>query len=444
MLLFCFFWEKNVFARKFYTYLPQIVIIFIGQVNTKCFRFLHFACCVLIKLAYIKYIFFIFNYFRLKCIVLITVVLLLATWMSFNEHVTNRIPVIISSKQRSVRHDITTAERNSTEVRHIGFVKVHKAASSTMQNIFFRFGLRRNLSFVFTTNPNYFSKYGNITYPLVPAKLRDGNYDVFCIHGIFSEKQFAKILPADTVYVAIVRDPINVFISGVNYYSQYLPYLRQTPGNKLRSLIEHPEKYDKSNFSYTKNVIARDFGFNKVLNDSAIAKRLTELDNWFTIVLVAEYFDESLVLMRRYLNWRMSDILYMPINVREKKNGWSVLDLNETHILKIQERNKLDFSIYKFFYERFWEKFRSEGEDIHSEVLHFKAVLYTVRTFCHRVTNSNQEKLLANKKIYVRKSKWNDEFEVKATRCKLMKKDELTFIKMLRRIQGSVINETLY
>lgn len=347
----------------------------------------------------------------------------------------------------SVRFSLPNDKTVDQEIRHIGFVKVHKAASSTMQNIFFRFGLMRNLSFVFTENPNYFSRYYNVTYPVVPARLRDG-YDILCIHSVFDEEKFANILPADSVYLAIVRDPVSVFVSAVNFYSQksqLLSYLEVTPGNKLRTLLDYPQIYDTNVFSYTRNVMARDLGFSKSMGDKQVLKRLGELNTRFKLVLLADYFDESLVLMRRYLNWRLQDILYMPTNVYNK-TGWSMLDLNETHINRLKKRNKLDFAVYEFFHEAFWNKFRAEDPSIHEEVLHFKDVLKTVRTFCQRVVNINMKTLSKPSKnfIIISKSKWNDQFSVRGIDCRFMQKEELKFIKILRRLQGSVINETLY
>ena len=41
------------------------------------------------------------------------------------------------------------------------------------------------------------------------------------------------------------------------------------------------------------------------------------LDTFFEMVLIREYFDESLVLMRRKLCWQFQDILYFPLKVGE-------------------------------------------------------------------------------------------------------------------------------
>lgn len=95
----------------------------------------------------------------------------------------------------TIKLDVHHAEM---EVRHIGFVKVHKAASSTMSNIFYRFGKKRNLTFVFTRHPNYFSRTASITYPLIKPSKRIG-YDILCNHGVFNKTLYSSILPKDCI-----------------------------------------------------------------------------------------------------------------------------------------------------------------------------------------------------------------------------------------------------
>ena len=43
----------------------------------------------------------------------------------------------------------------------------------------------------------------------------------------------------------------------------------------------------------------------------------TVLDKFFGTVLIREYFDESLILLRRKLCWKLQDILYFPLKVGE-------------------------------------------------------------------------------------------------------------------------------
>ena len=325
--------------------------------------------------------------------------------------------------------DVSHAE---TEVRHIGFVKVHKAASSTMQNIFFRFGKKRSLTFVFTTHPNYFSRTAASSLPLVRPSKRS-SYDIICNHGVFNESIYSAILPKDTVYLAIVREPLDLFISSVNFYTQrsyLLDYLARVPDNKLHNLIQRPEIYDRGIFSYTRNVLARDLGFLPINNTQTIIARLKELGETMKLVLLVEYFDESLILMKRYLNWKLNDILYIPSNVY-KSEGRTLNDLTPEDVDKFKVRNSLDYFVYDFFYDKFWKQFTAENDDIVDEVLHFKRVLTKLKTFCNE-ENESREPLLV-----IAETKWNENTLVTSQDCTYMRKPELEFITELRALQGS-------
>ena len=360
------------------------------------------------------------------------------------------------------------------EVRHIAFLKVHKAASSTMQNMFFRFGRKRNLTFVFTKHPNYFSRSPKNHIPLAP-KYADG-YDILCNHGVFNFSTYSSLLPNDTVYIGIVRDPLSVFISAVNFYSQEsqkLGYLIKIKGQKLQKLIHRPEVYDRNFFSYTKNVMARDFGFPETFNNSIIFQTLKELDKIFNLVLIVEHFEESLVLMRRYLNWKLEDILFLPNNVyikrvkteqgpyhfqrntafdqarvvpwygpvgmlrglhRDKPESKS--DLSPSDIREFKIRNKMDYYVYSFFTKKFWKQFKSAPANNEQEVTYFKQVLEKLKLFCN-LTEIDGDR----KPLMVRKSEWNDDFIITVDDCAFMKMEELKFIKILRYKQGSELKE---
>ena len=47
---------------------------------------------------------------------------------------------------------------NCTRVKKIAFLKTHKCASSTVQNILMRFGVKYNLNFVLPSKANYLGR----------------------------------------------------------------------------------------------------------------------------------------------------------------------------------------------------------------------------------------------------------------------------------------------
>lgn len=313
--------------------------------------------------------------------------------------------------------------RSSQEVRHNAFLKVHKTGSSTLQNIFLRFGYKRNLTIVLPTK-------GNKLTPNIPLldPLKDKRYDILAIHSRFNHSVFTSLLPNDSVYIGTVRDPLEVMISSAYYHRNmwHVPYLQKVPDeNFIQNLIRFPEKYDQQEYSLTKNSMADVFGFPKGLHlsdKSKIQKYLEYLGTIFRLVLITEHFNESLVLLKRYLHWKLTDILFIPLN--EYKH-YSVKELNITELekSKFKERNYIDYALYNFFYERFVKQISLE-KDIIDEVAHFASVQRRVQLYC----------LLSDTQgLRISGSRWNESFLVTKSDCDLMKMPELDFIEKLRQ-----------
>lgn len=53
-------------------------------------------------------------------------------------------------------------------------------------------------------------------------------------------------------------------------------------------------------------------------NRTAILNKISELDSQFDLVMIAEKFDQSLLLLQNLLCWQVSDITYLKLNERVK------------------------------------------------------------------------------------------------------------------------------
>ena len=330
--------------------------------------------------------------------------------------------VLLTRPSNSTPTKPVAAYNETLEIRHIGFLKVHKAGSSTMQNIFFRFGLKRNLTFVLPRRRNYFHGIHSI------MSIRPGNhYDILAVHCVYKKEEFDKVLPQNKVNIAIVREPLELMISAAYYYRDVFGnrYLIRVPSrNFIKELIVHSEKYDGESFSHTKNSMGKDFGFDPSTNESdtnKILKKLKFLDKEFKLVLVMERYEESLVLLKRYLNWKMSDILFLQSNSHKHAE----VNLTEEEIMKHKSKCFIDYAIYDFFTKLFDYKVEAEGPDFKDEVRYFETILKQVRSFCdHSRVPGDQ--------LEVQATAWNDNFLVFKSDCDLMKLGEKEFLNDLR------------
>ncbi|KAL3876651.1 hypothetical protein ACJMK2_034459 [Sinanodonta woodiana] len=331
-----------------------------------------------------------------------------------------------------------------TEQVHIGFVKVHKAASSTMQNIFLRFGYLRNLTFILPPEKNAFS-WPNIislnesitTYNIVPPP-PGRHFDIVCHHVLYGREAFRKFLPNDTVVIGSVRKPFSLFQSMLRYMQP--SYIMGILGDRKVS------QFLRNTFLYEPDIIAHSVTNNRMAFEygcpaDIIIRRdiyafkdyLRVLDQEFAVVLLAERFDESLVLMKRYFHWTLKDILYAKLNVDMSKRDTEDTDTFPFTVDPDDEplyRNHsiLDYYLYDFFKNRLERQIDAEGPEFAKETEQFKKVRKEVEDFCHTIKKYSDS-------VTIKQSPWNEEFDVTIFDCELMHKYEISFTTMIRERQ---------
>jgi hypothetical protein len=317
-------------------------------------------------------------------------------------------PSINNKVQPSMNSKLETTQ----EVTHVEFLKVHKAASSTVQSIILRFGLERNLSMVIPTPVHYISKQKYYFSDIWPSfhespSVREevcGNidkklkYDILSHHMVFNHKKVSQLLHNDTVYVAIVRDPFDLFVSAAIYYKFALKkpyyYLSKLSNETfITDLIRNPKQYEASSNSesMTYNLMSYDFGLEcldvrkpEKCTDEIFHAFLNKTRDIFDVVMIVEKFDESLVFLKRYMNWSMKDILYTKINrfsSDQFSNFSESFNVTADDMAVFKERNKFDYGIYNLFKHRLDEQI-SVQKDLKDEVTHFKMILRDVQVFC--------------------------------------------------------------
>ncbi|XP_045212360.2 galactose-3-O-sulfotransferase 2-like [Mercenaria mercenaria] len=335
-------------------------------------------------------------------------------------------------------------ESKSKPVTHIGFLKVHKAASTTTQAIFLRFGWRRNLTFVLSPEYNKFgypniistnesiTKYNTLSPP--PGK----TFDILCNHVVYGQKEWSSILPPDTVMIGTIREPFGHFKSVLNYFNpRAIAFVQSTidPVDPVGTFLQNPTKYEAAKnvrHSFTNSRLAFEYGVNPeiIIKRDLIAfdEYLRDvLDKQFAVVLLAEKYDDSLVLMKRKLNWSFRDIMYAMKNVRSAAKADRYV-LKDEHKALHRNYSIFDYMLFEFFEERLNKQIESEGVGFQEEVENFKEIRKYVENFCHVVPRHIMS-------VKIDRSKWTDSFEITRSDCNLMHLGEIQFIQMIRKNQ---------
>lgn len=267
---------------------------------------------------------------------------------------------------------------------HIMFLKTHKTASSTVLNMLYRFGEERGLRFALPLGYQ-------LGYPLpfnahrVKGYRGPGTpeYNIMGNHMRFNRAEVEKVMPTDAFYFSIVRDPVALAESSFAYYKEVAPAFRKA--KSLGDFADNPRKYYDPrlrNNHYARNLLWFDFGMDHNANFSVPLARRGEkmVKQVFKLILVSEYFDQSMILLRHALCWPLDAVVSFSLNARQQKqekvsNSWvgkvaaaqsqakmlPKLSLTEDQREKLREWNALDWSLYQAFNRTFWEKIQKFG-----------------------------------------------------------------------------------
>ncbi|XP_075889992.1 galactose-3-O-sulfotransferase 4 isoform X4 [Nelusetta ayraudi] len=327
--------------------------------------------------------------------------------------------VIFKSVQPSARSIFSSPDAQGPSLgscqphTHIMFLKTHKTASSTVLNMLYRFGEERDLHFALPLGYQ-------LGYPLTFNAHRVKGYrgpravefHIMGNHMRFHKTEVEKVMPADTFYFSIIRDPNALAESSFAYYKEVAPAFRKTKG--LGEFADDPLKYYDPrlrNNNYARNLLWYDFGMDHNANFSLpFAQRgVAMIRRVFKLILVSEYFDQSMILLRHALCWPLDAVVSFSLNARQQKpsgvsGSWMSkaaaaagvvgkggrgqakmlpdLSLTEQQRKKLQRWNAFDWYLYKAFNRTFWEEIDKFGrKEMEQEV----ALLRTRREELARV-----------------------------------------------------------
>nr|KAG5690209.1 hypothetical protein BaRGS_019005 [Batillaria attramentaria] len=104
--------------------------------------------------------------------------------------------------------------------------QVHKSGSTTVANILARYAVAHDLNIALPDRQpgsgryNYFRSLNRTNVKPVGV---GQEYNVLFNHMIYNRKALDLLMPPDTFYCAIMRQPESRFLSAINYYGFLLP-----------------------------------------------------------------------------------------------------------------------------------------------------------------------------------------------------------------------------
>ncbi|XP_020032050.2 galactose-3-O-sulfotransferase 4 [Castor canadensis] len=314
------------------------------------------------------------------------------------------------------------------------FLKTHKSGSSSVLNLLHRYGDRHGLRFALPARYQFgyprlfqasrvkgYRPQGGGTQP---------SFHILCHHMRFNLKEVLQVMPSDSFFFSIVRDPATLARSAFSYYKSTSSAFRKAPS--LAAFLANPRAFYRPGARgdhYARNLLWFDFGLpfppeirmkrgnSNLPKDpnslrlqvlpSAVGSRaqvldpnvvfqlvstvadghsqtaspasldlgsspfiqwgLAWLDSVFDLVMVAEYFDESLVLLADALCWGLDDVVGFMHNAQaggEQALSHSGPMAEDQQQLSARARawNNLDWALYIHFNRSLWERIEQYGQ----------------------------------------------------------------------------------
>ncbi|NXJ76763.1 G3ST2 sulfotransferase, partial [Trogon melanurus] len=242
---------------------------------------------------------------------------------------------------------------------NVMFLKTHKTASSTILNIMFRFAERYNLTVALPADQLVHLGYPKtfLAHFVEDFQAIGQNYNIMCNHLRFNPSEVQKVMAANTFYFSILRNPIRLLESSYVYYKDSVPAFRNS--KDVNEFLESPKKYyqlaDYRQNIYARNIMWFDFGYdnNAENNKMYVQAVLKEIEQNFHLILIADYFDESMILLKHALCWDLDDVIYFKLNSRSQD---TVQTLTPESKERIKAWCSLDWQLYLHFNQSFWRR----------------------------------------------------------------------------------------
>lgn len=248
------------------------------------------------------------------------------------------------------------------------YLKTHKTGSSTILSILHRYSFKYQLNSALPIDNMY------LGWPTRKGALNSftsirgvTDYDVFASgHSTWSHNYLREIVPVGK-QITILREPVSQFVSSWNHWHPYEHIVGMGgPDLTMTQFLDSPEKYWKyakwSDEALLHNSYSYDFGITSKPKQSDVDGIIKAMENEFDLVMITEYMDESLIMLRRLFCWDMEDILHFSMKVTKAKHQHSSGAATKDE-LAIRKLNWADVQIYDALNKTFWKKMEPNLKD---------------------------------------------------------------------------------
>ena len=278
-------------------------------------------------------------------------------------------------------------------INHIYFLRTHKTASSTTGTILLNYGVNKKQRIIL--DPDLADKEWPALLKLneLSTKVKSDTAKIFVTHIRFNKETINSVFPKTKAkYITILRNPVDHFKSAWLFYNigklTGIPHANDNINTFLKSpnaLQEIKKKLSKTTqrmyerFNHLSNSNLFDMGFEQenFQNMTLVKNYIDKMDKEFDLVMITDYFDESLILLKRLLCWEFEDIVYIKLKAKKRK-----IEFEEEVKKNILTWNHADTILFDHFNKTFWRKVVQVGPTFYEELKTFRRINRRSQTLC--------------------------------------------------------------
>ncbi|CAH1798287.1 unnamed protein product [Owenia fusiformis] len=325
----------------------------------------------------------------------------------YQEQITQTFKKQIESWQTNTTLDVfikrllsKQSEEKCRPVKNLVFIKVQKCGGSTLANIFVRYGDKHNSTFILPRSGRSIVNKKDINGDI------GKHVNMLVHHTRYEEALIQKVMPNDTVYIGVIREPLKHLKSYYNFYN----YGNNKSKPSLSEFEENPWKF-KEEMRILQNFQSWWYGLdNPMMNETISRKFVERINKKFALILITDYMKESLVLLKDILCWSLDDLLFISQKVSSEPVASRIMgqpgprntsNLNHTTNMELAVDNmrkfsNVDYKMFDYFNSSLWARIKSKGEEFQRSLKHYDDKLRSLQKTCK---NTNESMLLSDEYI---------------------------------------------
>ena len=214
---------------------------------------------------------------------------------------------------------------------------------------------------------------------------------IFSSHIRFNKEAVNTIFPKPKAkYITILRNPLDRFKSAWLYYGYTSRIGVPSAEGPLNKFLRSPNALEEIRKRLSKTSVYRiyyhisnsnlfDMGLEQenLQNMALVKKYIDKMEEEFDLVMIADYFDESLILLKRLLCWEFEDIVYVKLRVKKRE-----LEFEDEVKKNIRTWNHADVTLFDHFNKTFWRKVQQEGPSFYEDLIEFRKINHEFQGKC--------------------------------------------------------------